>query len=70
MTKKEEKQFDEIHNNILVECSIDCQKCGNTDNAYTIDGYDYAEILIKAGWVYKNERILCPTCATPKRKQK
>ena len=67
MAKKEERQFDKIHGSILVECSIDCQKCRNTKNAYNIDDYDWAEILIRDGWVYKNGIVLCPTCATPKR---
>lgn len=39
MTKKEERIFDKVQEAILVECSIQCQKCKKNKKDYNTDVY-------------------------------
>lgn len=63
MTKKEEKIFDNIQEAILVECSIQCQKCKKILKEYNIDDYSFAEKLISKGWTVKRNKVLCDECS-------
>ena len=63
MTKKEERIFDKIQEAILVECSIQCQKCKKEKKEYDTDDYYFAEKLIREGWTFKRDRILCDDCS-------
>jgi len=63
MTKKEERIFDKVQEAILVECSIQCQKCKKVEKDYNTDDYYFAEKLIHKGWTFKRDRILCDECS-------
>ena len=63
MTKKEEIIFDKIEEAILVECSIQCEKCEKIKTDFNMDEYSFAEKLIREGWTFKRDRILCDECS-------
>jgi hypothetical protein len=62
MSKKEQIIFDKIQEAILVECSIQCQKCKKNEVDYNTDDYYFSEKLIQKGWTFKRDRILCNDC--------
>lgn len=63
MTKKEQQILDKIQEAIVIECSIQCQKCKKIKSDYNMDDYYFAEKLIHEGWTFKRDRILCEKCA-------
>jgi len=63
-TKKEEQIFDRIHNSVLMECSISCDKCKKEQKEYHIDDFTFVEKIISSGWTFKREKVLCDDCAT------
>lgn len=63
MTNKEKIIFDKIEEAILVECSIQCQKCKKVKTDFNTDEYCFAEKLISEGWTFKRDRILCDECS-------
>lgn len=62
MTPKQSKIFDKMHEAILVECSIQCQKCKKEEKTYSLDDFSFADKLIKNGWTYNRDKILCNEC--------
>lgn len=63
MTKKEKRIFEEVQEAIMVECSIQCEKCKKVEKYYGSDDYYFAERLIDKGWTFKRNRILCDECS-------
>jgi len=63
MTNKEKLIFDKVQEAILVECSIQCQKCKKVEKDYNTDDYYFAEKIIHKGWTFKRDRILCDECS-------
>lgn len=63
MTKKEKMIFDKVQEAILVEFSIQCQKCKKDKKEYNTEDYYFAEKLISCGWTFKRGRILCGECS-------
>jgi hypothetical protein len=63
MKNKEERIFEKVQEAVLVECSIQCQKCKKVEKDYNTDDYYFAEKLIHKGWIFKRGRILCDDCS-------
>jgi hypothetical protein len=62
MIKKEIVIFEKIQQAVLVECLIQCEKCGKHEKSYDIDDYQFTEKLISKGWTCKRNKILCNEC--------
>lgn len=62
MTKKEEEIYDKVWEAVLVECSINCQKCKRNEIEYDTDDHSFTEKLIKKGWTFKRGRVICDSC--------
>lgn len=62
MANKQEIMLDKIHEAVLVECSIQCQKCKKIRSSYNYDDYTFAERTLKEGWTVKRNRVLCYEC--------
>lgn len=60
--ERERKIIDGIAEATLVQCSIDCEKCGGRRVMYGIDDYDFAIAIRKEGWTFKRGRVLCDAC--------
>lgn len=64
---KKQEQIDALTECVLVEISVECEKCRRGHSTVFIDEQDFAEELYKKGWRYKNEMCLCPKCVKTKK---
>lgn len=62
LNKKEQRIFDELRESVVVVCSVQCQKCKKVKEEFNNDDYGFSERLIKDGWTYKRDRVLCNEC--------
>ena len=69
MGTKEDKDFVIIMGYVETVCSIQCLKCNKTESDWETDDYYFAKKLIKNGWTYRHEKVLCPECAKGKPKK-
>ena len=60
---KKETQLENLSESILVEVSIECDKCKKVNGAQFTDEYYFAEELYSEGWRCPAGKVYCPVCA-------
>ena len=56
-------ELDRMQEGIMVECSIECNKCRKTNSVMQTDEYYFSEELLELGWRATPHNIYCPACA-------
>lgn len=59
--KKQDKIW-ELCEAVYMECSIECEECGDVAGEGGVDDIGAAETFYDLGWRIKKERVLCPKC--------
>jgi len=59
---KKQKQIEALSECIVVELTVQCEKCRSGEMEGFTDEDDFADKLYNKGWRYKNEMCLCPKC--------
>lgn len=59
---KEEKEISSICDNIEIECTIKCDKCGKSSTMDMVDSMEAAEIFHSEGWRTKRKYTYCYKC--------
>lgn len=62
MTQQEDRLFNRIMNNIMTECSVECQKCKQVERLGGIEEYDFAKWVIFRGWSITQRLLMCSRC--------
>lgn len=59
-----EEEFMRLYDYVLVEATINCDKCSDHFTVYGLDGMEACEHYHSKGWrVTGKEAVLCPGCA-------
>jgi hypothetical protein len=56
-------ELDRMQEAIMVECTIQCSKCGKTYGPFVDDEYNFSEHCLDLGWRATPNNIYCPECA-------